>query len=234
MTFDHARLLVFNTSEFTWMEPIGRLAFPIFAFQIVMGYRKTHDLKKYIFRLLLFAVISEIPYKWLLWLSYKDIQLTFSCWNVYWTFVLGLISLKVLDNSKMKSTYRIMIVTAICMLFSVIYVDYAFYGICIMLAYYYLFPFKDSKPKNTKQKSIYLIILLACLSVMFITFINIKTGSTMKIETMVNYGIFTFIGSLIPFLSNGKKGISNKFIKWMFYLYYPLHMTILCLINFFR
>ena len=60
MTFDHARLLVFNTSEFTWMEPIGRLAFPIFAFQIVMGYRKTHNLKKYIFRLLLFAVIYHI------------------------------------------------------------------------------------------------------------------------------------------------------------------------------
>lgn len=234
MTFDHARILVFNTSEFGWMEPIGRLAFPIFAFQIVMGYRKTHDLKKYILRLLVFAVISEIPYKWMLWLGSGDLKLTLSYWNVYWTFILGIIVLQLLKNNQIKAIYKGVIIAAICVLFSIVYVDYSIYGIGIMIAYYYLFPFKDVEMKDRATKSIYLAVILACLAIIFIAFINIRSNAFAPIDILVNYGIFTFAGSVIPFLSNGKKGVSNKFVKWMFYIYYPLHITILCLINFFR
>ena len=234
MTFDHARILVFNTSEFGWMEPIGRLAFPIFAFQIVMGYRKTHDLKKYILRLLVFAVISEIPYKWMLWLGSGDLKLTLSYWNVYWTFILGIIVLQLLKNNQIKAIYKGVIIAAICVLFSIVYVDYSIYGIGIMIAYYYLFPFKDVEMKDRATKSIYLAVILACLAIIFIAFINIRSNAFAPTDILVNYGIFTFAGSVIPFLSNGKKGVSNKFVKWMFYIYYPLHITILCLINFFR
>ena len=45
-----------------WLTCVGRLAFPIFAFMIVEGYFHTKNLKKYVLRLLFFAVISEIPY----------------------------------------------------------------------------------------------------------------------------------------------------------------------------
>ena len=103
-----------------------------------------------------------------------------------------------------------------------------------MIAYYHLFPFKEVETKDRREKGIYLTVILACLAMIFIAFINIRSNAFAPIDILVNYGIFTFIGSMIPFLSNGKKGISNKFVKWMFYIYYPLHITILCLINFFR
>lgn len=45
-----------------WLTCIGRLAFPLFAFMIVEGYTRTSNLKKYVKRLLLFAIISEIPF----------------------------------------------------------------------------------------------------------------------------------------------------------------------------
>ncbi len=246
MTIDHSRVLVFNTPEFAWMDAIGRLAFPIFAFQIVVGYKKTHNLKKYLLRLLLFAIISEIPYKWMTWLVTKDFNITMQYWNVYWTFVLGLISLIVLNDEKLKGIYKGFIVVGISILFSICYVDYAFYGIAIMIAYYYLFPFKtnDKKDidkvgtKDTKRltiiKGIILVVELAILSTIFAAFINIRTGAFLPFVNMLPYATYTFIGSLIPFLSNGKKGLSNKFIKWMFYIYYPLHITVLCLICFFK
>ena len=57
MIIDHAGAFLFPQAKI--LRIIGRISFPIFAFLICEGYEHTKDVKKYMLRLLLFAVISE-------------------------------------------------------------------------------------------------------------------------------------------------------------------------------
>ena len=66
MLIDHTAIVLFprfiDVSVYMAMRAIGRFAFPVFAFLIVNGYERTRDVKRYLTRLLAFAVISQIPY----------------------------------------------------------------------------------------------------------------------------------------------------------------------------
>lgn len=46
-----------------WMRCVGRLTMPIMCFYVGEGFRHTHAVKRYAGRLLIFALIAEIPYQ---------------------------------------------------------------------------------------------------------------------------------------------------------------------------
>ena len=128
MFIDHIGYIVFG--KFSYFNYIGRLAFPIFAFQISEGYTHTKNLKKYFFRLFLFAIISQLPFM----LFHNLISSNFSL-NIFFTLLLGLASIFIYDKLKYKSLGIISyIILATIAEFS--HCDYGFYGVSIIFIFY--------------------------------------------------------------------------------------------------
>lgn len=91
MLVDHMGYLLFPTAM--WMRYVGRLAFPIFAFQIAEGWYRTHDREKYTLRLLICAVVSEVPFD----LAFSGTPVDAGYQNVLWTFFIAAAALWAAD-----------------------------------------------------------------------------------------------------------------------------------------
>jgi len=120
MTIDHIGYLFFP--ELAWTRIVGRIAFPIFAYGISQGYIYTKNLKLYMYRLLIFALISQIPYY--LFISRNHL-------NVIFTLLLGLISLIFIDK---YNFFAVLIPAAAAYLMKS---EYGVYGILITVFFYY-------------------------------------------------------------------------------------------------
>ena len=68
-----------------WFRGIGRLAWPTFAFLLAEGFRHTKSREKFVMRLLVFALISEIPYDIAMGNNISFISNT----NIFYTLFLG-------------------------------------------------------------------------------------------------------------------------------------------------
>ena len=67
----------------------GRLAFPLFCFLLVEGFVHTHNVKGYLGRLVLFGLLSEVPFD----LAFFRTPFDPSAQNVYWTLALGVLAM---------------------------------------------------------------------------------------------------------------------------------------------
>ena len=92
--------------QYAMLTHIGRIAFPIFAFLLAEGARHTHDPKKYLLRLLVFAVLSEIPFD----LMYGGTVFYPYHQNVLWTFLIALSGVFLTRSAEKKLRHRWMAV----------------------------------------------------------------------------------------------------------------------------
>lgn len=189
----------------------GRIAFPLFCFAIVQGYIHTHDLKKYLTRLIIAGFVSEIPY--LLFNSLPTIQLINL--NIMWTLALGIIALMMYDYFK-KGLTGIISVLAIGIVANISKVDYGFFGVLLIFSFYI---FKDNKFKTLIASS------LVVSGKYLFRFLILKFEFS---DFLIKNWICTLIPLFIVLLYNGKKGPS---LKWFFYIFYPIHFIILWLLS---
>lgn len=197
MLIDHIGFVFFPKQMI--FRIIGRISFPIFAFLIVQGYLHTSNIKKYLLRLSLAAVISEIPYNLLI----RHKVFYFGAQNVMFTLLLGLLAILAID--KLFKDHKILAVSIpvlCCFIAYIINADYKLLGVPLIIL---LFIFNKNKFLLSGS--------LACYNLIYSFVMNIYIQSVASL-------------ACIPiFFYNSKLGKYK--LKWLFYLFYPVHMLIL-------
>lgn len=223
MLLDHLWATILTDQH--WMTNVGRLAFPIFAFLIAEGYFRTRNVKKYMGRLFVFALISEIPFN----------LMTGGGWvypyhqNVLWTFLIAILCMIGID--KTKSSSRNIAVKVILILLIVLggwiagtitFVDYYGFGVLTVLTFYAF---------HKKRWWDYLaqIIILYYINVELLGGLYFQVnifGVTLEI---VQQGL-ALLALPIIWLYNGERGYHKKWWQYFCYAFYPLHMLVLYLV----
>ena len=193
MLIDHVGAILFPTQ--IGFRIIGRFSFPIFCFLLVEGFHHTRNVKKYMVRLGLFALISEIPYD----LAFRHVFLEFQRQNVFFTLLLGMVLMYMLQRTNriyIKGCYILL-----SMWFALVAgMSYDYRGILLILIYY-------TCRKNITAK----IVCGAAWNILW-------TGVQQ----------FGALASIPIALYNGEKGRSMKYV---FYVFYPVHLLILYFIS---
>lgn len=202
MLIDHTGAILFP--QYRWMRYIGRLAFPIYCFLLTEGYLHTHNFKKYIMRMTVFMLLSEIPFD----LAFSHTWLNIKYQNVYWTLLFGLIAIKAMEwlQARLGRTWYVLSYVPVLLVAGIawlIHTDYNAYGILIILGFWIF-------RKQKVALVIYETLIFACMN---------------WIEL---FAVFAFIPI---FLYNGQKGLSNRWIRQGFYAFYPIHLIVLVLIR---
>lgn len=191
MLIDHIGAIFFP--QYMILRYIGRLAFPIFCFLLVEGFFHTKNIKKYLLRLGLFAILSELPF---------DLAFYHTVWhpahqNVFFTLFLGLLAIHFFHQYEQGKAAAMWGFIGVMVLGVFLNSDYGVGGIVLIFLFY---QFRQS----------FLSLTLTTTALLFLCFGTVELPGAL---------------SLIPiFCYNGKRGIQ---MKYLFYLFYPLHLLIL-------
>lgn len=223
MLCDHLWAVLLPAEE--WLTCIGRVAFPIFAFMLVEGYFHTHDLRRYILRLLAGALLSEIPFD----LIYGGSVFYPYHQNVLWTFLISLLLVALIDRARKRfkpvggAAASVGLALLGFLLGYAVMADYYGVGVLMVLVFYFFH-------KKTWKSFLGQLICLYILNVRLLGgYYYIFTLFGHEFE-VIQQGLALL--ALIPiWLYRGKQGYHHKIFQIFCYAFYPLHMLILFLIR---
>ena len=201
---------------------IGRMAFPIFVFFIAEGCRHTRHMRKYACRLGLFALLSQIPFTLLfesakLYPNRAVVFFDYKTLNIFFTLFLGVCAIACYQAwvekprrapYTIQSAGAIAAVAAFAAMGSMLGTDYGAVGVSFIFICYL------AKERATQA--------LALFTMVFILYAG---------EPPFSYGMRLVLGGgaacAALLLYNGKKGFDSVLIKWLFYVFYPVHLLAL-------
>ena len=218
MLIDHFAMafLAQGSSLYMVMRSIGRLSFPIYCFLLVEGFYHTRDKKKHLYRLLLFAVVSEVPYDMI-----HGHFINLLGQSVMVGLLIGYIMIWILYNISM---FRIRYPKILLKVFSFGTLNWITQLIAVFGAMGLAYMLKVTYS--------YTGILLIFF---FYTFREYHIGKAIG-NMVFNMGFYSlgiqWLGSLsvIPIAFYNEKRGKYKW-KWFFYLFYPVHLFVLAVIK---
>jgi len=129
MVIDHIGYVLFP--EVIILRIIGRLAFPIFTYILTEGFFYTRDVKKYMMRLGIFALVSEVPFD----LATTGKVLEFNHQNVFFTLFLGVLMMCLVSKTK-NIVIQYGIVAFLILVCRLLHTDYSTTGLLIIFIFY--------------------------------------------------------------------------------------------------
>lgn len=126
MLIDHIGYVWFP-NDAVW-RIIGRIALPLYAYSIVIGYSRTRDINKYLFRVGVLALISQLPYT----LAFRAYEV-----NAIGTLFVCLVALVLTDRLRGKFVLQPLLLAGLAVLMEVIPFDYGAYALLLVLIYRY-------------------------------------------------------------------------------------------------
>lgn len=199
------------------MTCVGRLAFPIFAFLVAEGFVRTRSRARYARRLLIFAIVSEVPFDLLA--AGRPVYPFHQ--NVLWTFLIALGCMRLLEWAKADPRPAARFVVSAGAVLggflagTAFMVDYFGPGVWTVLVFYFF------RGDGWRQRLGQLLCLL---------FLN---GWLLAGQTVLPGGlalpIQAFAVLALPFiwLYRGRQGPHGRAVRWLFYGFYPAHLLVL-------
>ncbi|MGC4017855.1 MAG: TraX family protein [Muricomes sp.] len=181
---------------------------------LVEGFEYTHSRKKYGQRLLIFALISQIPYSLVLGIE----QL-----NMLFTLLLCFFILIIRDEEEWGAWRNVLII--LILLFS-IFSDWA------VMAPIFTLMFVQWKDNKKKMVAAYGIAAVLFGLFNYLSYLSLYSMGKALLHAGFSVLGIAASGIVIIYFYNGQRGQrGRKFSKWFFYIFYPAHIILLGLIR---
>ena len=231
MVVDHTGVMlgdVYGWGGWYWiMRYIGRIAFPIFAFSLAEGFYHTRNRWIYLRNLLIFAVISELPFD----LLFEGWERRAAGMNIFWTLALGLLGMIASEEilTRCQRGHYIRLITVPCSALPMAALaavgnwaktDYGGWGVILIALIYWAEKFAAVVPGWVRGPRPIRNALAACGILLWMVLYDWSRGWIIEC-----YGAVALIPIL---LYNGQRG-SYRIPKWFFYGFYPAHISLLFL-----
>lgn len=207
MVIDH--LGVFFFPQLHVLRFAGRLAFPLFAWLVATGAYHTHNLPRYALRLLLLAIVSQVPYL----LANRTVDPSFSSLNVVFTLLLGLLAIYSVQVGPSKSTF--LTILLMCMLTAHVFdMDYGYRGVLTIVCFYLFY----SRPIAMSISQVCIALLTLFIYPGYLWLVS---------RSELAYAVLFSISGLLalPIIAgyNKKQGVK---LQYVFYAFYPLQYVV--------
>lgn len=211
MLIDHMGVVLFP--KITILRIIGRIAFPIFAFLLAEGCYYTRNKIRHLLVISGFAIVMQVVLFLATRMTDFSIFIHFSI-AVLLCLVIDLIEKFIKERKVIVSIALVLsLIISVIMLILIdkntayFFSNYGIYGIFVPVVLYII-------RKYIKHVHLLVSILIICLSMVLMHFF-----------TVWMHQLYGMIACVFILLYNGKKGKYN--LKYLFYIFYPLHLVIL-------